>query len=295
MRAKGGILVIFAIKIMIVGLALGLTGCSKRPSYVLSPNKMAQVMADLHIGEAVVENNHAAFSTDSAKMALKQSIFARNGIDQQKFDTSMVWYAHNMDKYMDVCDREIKLLEKRNANAGTLILEMAMSMGGDSVDVWGGSRYAVISDRFPTKSLSFDIKLDENMDSGDYYIWRMKLVDADGAQVQWTMLANYADSTCDYLSTNTATRGWNEMSFYTDSTRQIERLRGLVSPSSPTNKVIYIDSIQLIRKRVDRQKYNSRYRQRLYRELYEKAKEKAVAEMDSIKVMPLPGDAHPGS
>lgn len=261
-----------------------LTGCSKRPSYVLSQKKMAEVMADIHIGEAVVEMNHVAFNTDSAKMALKQSIFAKHGITQEKFDTSMVWYAHHMDKYMDVCDREIKLLESRNANAGSLMLEMAMSLEGDSVDVWGGSRYAIISDRFPTKSLVFDIPHDENMDSGDYYIWRLKLIDVDDAQVNWTFMANYADSTCEYLSQSTTSKGWNEVSFFTDSTRLTTRIRGMVTTSSLKSDVIYIDSIQLLRKRVDRQKYSGKYRQRTYPELYDKKPIAPVKEQDSIKI-----------
>lgn len=242
---------------------------------------MATVLADLHIGEAVVEMNHRDFATDSAKMLLKESIFLSNGITQEKFDTSMVWYAHNMDKYMDVCEREIKILEKRNANAGFLIREMAMSMDGDSVDVWGGSRYAVISDRFPTRNLCFDISVDENMDSGDIYIWRLKLIDVEDAQVQWSLLANYADSTCEYLTALTTQKDWNEVTFMTDSTKRIARIRGMFSPTSKLNSTIYIDSIQLLRKRVNPQKYSSRFRQRIYPELYQRTEK--LANRDTLQ------------
>ncbi len=244
---------------------------------MLNQADMAEVMADLHVGEAVVEMNHHEYRTDSSKMALRQAIFDRHGIDQEKFDTSLAWYAHHMDKYMDVCDREIKILEDRNANAGSLMLEMAMSVGGDSVDVWGGARHAIISDRFPNHNLVFDFKADENMEIGDYYIWRLKLIEAEDAHVQWTLLANYSDSTCEYVNTNTTTKGWNELSFFTDSTKQLQRLRGTATPTSNTINAIYVDSIQLIRKRLDSQKYSGKFRQRTYKELYPQNKAQTIA------------------
>ncbi len=242
--------------------------CTRRPGYVLSTDKMSKVLADLHVAEAVVEISPSKFSTDSMKMLLKQSVYAANGVTSEQFDTSMVWYGHHMDKYIDVLDKEIALLEKRDRAAGVLAREENMSMAGDSVDLWGGSSFVAISDRYPTRTVPFNILIDENCESGDMYTWRIKVIESERPSINWTFAANYADSTIEVLSQTTSQAGWNEVTFITDSTRTLTSLRGQFMPvkDDEKSKVVYIDSIQLVRKRLDATKYQQRYRQRSFKE-----------------------------
>ncbi len=244
-----------------------LAGCSSRPGYVLSESKMSSVLADMHMAESVVEMSPSRFGNDSLKMLLKQSVYAAHGITQEDFDTSLVWYGHHMDKYIDVLDKEIALLEERDRKAGAQAREAGMSMAGDSVDLWSGSPYLVLSDRYPSMAVPFEVAIDDNCEPGDRYTWRIKVIDNERPNINWIIAANYADSTIEVLTANTMLAGWNEVTFITDSTRTLTALRGQFLPVLEDNEnTMYVDSIQLVRKRVDPDQYGRRYRQRSFKE-----------------------------
>lgn len=227
---------------------------------------MSEVLAELHVAEAVVDMTPSRFSTDSLKMLLKQSVFASHGVTSEQFDTSLVWYGHHMDKYIEVLDAEIALLEKKDRAAGSVAA--SMSVAGDSVDLWGGSPCLALSDRYPSMAVPFSLTIDENSEPGDQYTWRIKVLESERPNINWTIAANYSDSTIEVLTMNTAQSGWNEATFLTDSTRTLTSLRGQFAPVlQEGSRVVYIDSIQLVRKRVDATRYPQRYRQRTYKHL----------------------------
>ncbi len=230
---------------------------------------MAEVMADMYIAESVVEMNRHQYVTDSSRRMLKQSVLAMHGYNSDDFDTSMVWYGHNYSQYVDVFDRTIKILEKKSAQAGTALMEANASFFGDSVDVWTGAPFLKVSSRDPSKYVKFEIECDENSEPGDIYTWRVKLVDDQARSVRWFMLANYSDSTTEYLNSSTSSMGWNEMTFVTDSTRNLTDMGGYfeIVPDGDRDldkiKDIWLDSISLVRKRVNSEMYETnRYKLR---------------------------------
>lgn len=243
--------------------------CTRTPSHVIDPDDMAEVLADMYIAESVVDLNRHQYVTDSSRRLLKQSVLAMHGYDSEDFDTSMVWYGHNYSEYVDVYDRTIKILEKKSAQAGTALMEANASFYGDSVDIWSGAPFLKINRRIPSGFVRFKIEGDENSEPGDIYSWRVKLVDDQARSVRWFMLANYSDSTTEYLNSSTSSMGWNEMTFVTDSTRTLEDMSGYfeIVPDRELdlNKVndIWLDSISLVRKRVNPEIYSTnRYRLR---------------------------------
>ena len=114
--------------------------------------------------------------------------------------------------------------------------------------------------------MSFEMGADDNQEPGDTYTWRVKLDDSDVSSIRWVILAQYNDSTSDYLNTTTSTLGWNEVRFTTDSTKTIKAFKGYFEPlsehgnlsngNSKTNRPIWIDSISLIRRRVNPDMYS---------------------------------------
>lgn len=248
-------------------LLLCLASCNGIPSYVVGPKKMSEVLADMHTAEAVIDMRHNQYPNDSTKLALKQSVFEANGITQRDFDTSLVWYAHHMDKYIDLYQRTIEILEKRSAQAGSLAMAVSMSMAGDSVNVWGASPFILLTDKLPSRMVTFDISADENWEPGDSYVWRIKLIDGEGSNVNWNITANYTDSIVEFISLNTTMQGWNEITFISDSTKQMQRLRGAFEATNDNKPMLWVDSIQLLRKRLNPQTYRLRHRQRAYPDL----------------------------
>jgi hypothetical protein len=52
-----------------------------------------------------MENNHATFSDSARKADLLNSIFQKHKIDKAVFDSSLVWYSNNLDKYIKVNEK----------------------------------------------------------------------------------------------------------------------------------------------------------------------------------------------
>ena len=88
-------------------VALLVISCSSVPGYVIPPKKMAELLADIHIGESVVDLNRADYRTDSTKAIMLQSVLAHHGVTKQELDTSFDWYGHNISYYMEVYDKTI--------------------------------------------------------------------------------------------------------------------------------------------------------------------------------------------
>ncbi len=260
-------------------LALGLMtiSCRRTPSGVISPDDMSALLADMHVAESVVDLNNSEYSSDSMKRVLKESVLEHHGVTQAEFDTSLVWYGHHLDMYIKVYDDVIARLEARNSELGTAIMQSAITMAGDSVDVWPGLRYAIFDNRSLSRYVTFDIERDENWEKGDVYTWRMKLLDKDNLNINWTVLAEYDDNQIETLTASSGNSDWNEVIFAADSSKIPVRIKGYaeVRPARAysqhqkdrlsrlgNNLTVNIDSLSLIRKRYndDSYRYHSRVR-----------------------------------
>ena len=237
------------------------TGCSKVPSHVIQPDDMADLMADIHIGESVIEVNRTIYYNDSLKQLLKQSIYEKHGVDQSKVDTSFDWYGHNISEYMSVYEKTIEILERRISETGNRIKAEMVSIAGDSVDVWGGAQFMKFNDLMPSPLLTFGLDKDNNMEKGDYYTWRAKFFN-NLESTKWVIAVNYSDKNIEYQVSDVLGDGWKELSFYTDSNRQVEHISGYLVSAPKTSASMWVDSIMLVRNRFSPEKYSLRYRQK---------------------------------
>lgn len=238
-------------------------GCRRTPSYVIPPDKMAEVMADIHIGESVVESNYAKYQSDSLKMLLKQSILAKHGYTLKDLDTSFMWYGYDLDTYKDIYDRTIEILEKRLEDDGVVeIKKKTHTVAGDSVDIWDKSRFLISKETSPSTLLTFSYKHQPEWTKGDVYTLRAKFINVTG-QPAWTLSADYPDGSFEVLSSRFSGDGWHEISFITDSVTIPLRVYGNINLEKRSVPLL-VDSIQFIRKNFDPDKYPEKIRQRKY-------------------------------
>ena len=81
------------------------SACSNRPSNVLSESKMEKVLYDVYLAEAEIDNNYAAFSTDSVrKQKLLNSVLKKHKITEAALDTSLAWYSGHLESYFKIND-----------------------------------------------------------------------------------------------------------------------------------------------------------------------------------------------
>lgn len=244
-----------------------LVACSKVPSSVIQPEDMAQLMADVHTADAFLDYNRLTFPSDSDRQRVRQSVLAAHGVSQQQLDSAFGWYGRNITFYMDVYDRTIQILETRLTETGNRIAAAALSVAGDSVDVWADPRAFTISSRTPTRFISFTFDADQNSAPGDYYIWRAKFINNRNA-AHWTIAAHLPDGAIAYNSSSFEGDGWQEISFQTDSTAPPSSFFGYLALAPSDNTQIVIDSIELIRKRINPDTYQRRYSTRIIKDYF---------------------------
>ena len=149
-------------------VALSLAGCSSRPEGVIEQSTMVDLMADMHKAEAVIDMNSSAFSNDSLKKAMRQSVMMKHGVTQAQFDTTLVWYGHHAKEYDEMYE---DVLAKLNEEAQELsdvkgpVLREGLAQvkrypsAGDSADVWSKRRVWVISNSGADENtILFDFK-----------------------------------------------------------------------------------------------------------------------------------------
>lgn len=232
-----------------------LPACSGRPSEVMSKEEMAQFLADLHTGESVVETSSRSFPTDSTRRVLLQALYKKHGVTREQVDSSFSWYGYHIEKYMEVYDRTVEILEERLDKAQEIAgasasgsSEITVNLQGDSVDVWPGFRWRRFSANMPNDQITFNISTDNNWERGDVYTLRTKFLD-NHAPVVFTIAAEYTDGRREYISATQPGDGWHEIRFALDSARSAQRVYGIISYTPARNETVFIDSISLYRTR----------------------------------------------
>lgn len=270
-----------------IALGLLVCACSKVPGGVIPPDRMAELLADFHIGEAVVDMNRGEFYNDSLRQLYKQSVYARHGVTSEEVDSSFAWYGRHMSEYMEVYDKTIEILDHRLIETGNRIAaEAALSIAGDSVDVWPNARFITFNELMPSRMATFSFSNDENWERGDSYTWRAKFFN-NTENLCFTIVAEYTDGTVEIATKNFSADGWNEIVFNTDSTLTANRIFGFIDGVSRPGTSLRTDSMEMIRKRVNHDVAPNRYNIRTFKKLGEVIdtplpSEQKEAETDSI-------------
>jgi len=244
-------------------ILLAVVSCDSTPDHVIPPEKMARLLADIHIGESVIDANRNQYANDSLKKELKQSVFCKHNVTAQQVDTSFVWYGHNIEKYIEVYDRVIEIIEDDMANI-KVTDGVQLAVAGDSADAWSGTRYRILDKSMVSNIISFAIDKDDNWEKGDIYEWRMKRISGETPLIS-TIAVDYADGTSEYINASKPKEGWQEIILCTDSSKTPMRVYGIAQVNLRDNERVYVDSISLIRTRFNKEKYMRRYNQKKFR------------------------------
>lgn len=222
------------------------SACQKQPEGILSTEEMASLMADIHLGEAVIDYNYGEFPNDSTRMILKQSIYHAHGVDAATVDTSFVWYGNHIEEYITVYNRTIEIIQDRQRDYASAA-NAQIAIAGDSVDVWNGIHHIVVNSNMPSNILAFSIKPDSTWQKGDGYMLRYKPVNTQ-AQIKSKLLVDYSNGITHYVDASFLDRINNSIKLPIDSTLTPLRVYGYLE--LPAGSSAYeIDSIALIRMR----------------------------------------------
>lgn len=275
-------------------LVWSLLSCDRTPSGVLSVNEMGDLIVDMQLAEAYIESHMQDFTDDSSKLVVKQSIFKKYGITQQDYDSSLVWYAHNMDSYIKAHDRAVGKLQsmqqkaiksKDDSNIGQdmeLTMEgtngampprsrqiknpslkkMGASTKGDSADLWDAPRCYLLAQGAKRGFITFDVRPDVNRQPGDRYQLSYKLA-RGGNEFKVSLNIDYTDGATAQITRGTYSDGWVAIDIQSDTARQVRRVYGYVSYDIKPGQTAYVDSLMLLRTHLSKSNYGYINAQRL--------------------------------
>ena len=277
-------------------LALSLISCDKTPHGVLSVNDMADLIADLQLAEAYIETHSADYDTDSSKLVLKQSVFKKHGITARDYDSSLVWYAHNMEDYTKAHDKAVGILQKRYdkiktgdnsmpeemiAGPGDLqgmpshnaqprgpapvkrMKKLSTDAASDTTDLWQGPRSYMLTQGAQRGFITFDIQPDANKQRGDRYQLAYKL-SRGGNEFKVSLNVDYTDGGTAQITRGTNSDGWVTIDVQSDSARQVRRIYGYLSYDMKRGHTAYVDSLTLMRTHFNKSNYGFIHAQRLF-------------------------------
>ena len=117
------------------------SACDKTPDHVIESEKMEDLLIDIHRAEVYMENDRYIAGSKDAQDSIKNSIFAKHSITKADFDTSMVWYGKNLDKFIEIYNNVIIRLQSEDNRLLALINEKSdmytgITRSGDTVDIW---------------------------------------------------------------------------------------------------------------------------------------------------------------
>jgi len=249
-------------------------GCNKAPGGVIPESDMVHVLAEFAKAEALIEQSPNKFPDDSSKLALKQSILKKYDADLEMYDSSLVWYAHNLKLYSELHDKAVILLEKEgniehddngpskddifNMNkdiAGQTIKRIYPSTG-DSANLWKEPQHWLLTSAMQRGYITYDYKPDPETRPGDIYSLNLKAINASGNNIKIMMAVDYIDGTTGYINRTITVNGWSSYDLQCDTSRIVKRVYGFLCFSIKPQRVAFIDSIYLLRTHLDPIKYN---------------------------------------
>ena len=278
-------------------LVLSLTSCDKTPRGVLSVNDMAELIVDLQLADAYIESHSSDYESDSSKLVMKQSVLKKHGVSREQYDTSLVWYAHNMDDYIKAHDKAVSLLKERYdkldtkhgreddqilaagedrqngpthevmpggpaPQRGKHLKRLGTDVQGDTVDLWKGRRCYALTSGPQRGFITFDMPPDANKRSGDRYQLGYKLYRGTG-EFKVSLSVDYTDGSTAQMARGSNSNGWITIDLQTDTARKVRRIYGYVSYDIKRGQLAYVDSLTLMRTRMNPGNYGLINGQRL--------------------------------
>lgn len=256
---------------MIVVAAL-FTGCDSTPSGIINQDDMAHVLADFAKADMLIEENPDMFPSDSSKLMLKQSILSKYDADMAMYDSSLVWYAHNLKVFSKVHDKAIEILEKESNNGAPVHtatrdgnfaingqnnrVRRTFPNSGDSANVWKEPQQWMLTNAVRSGYIKFDYPAGNDSRKGDKYALCFKMINTGNA-VTMLVAIDYHDGCTSYINRTAQANGWIENAIQGDTSKVIKRIYGFIKYKTRPLGITFIDSTYLLRTHLDPGSYST--------------------------------------
>lgn len=228
-----------------------LTTCSKVPDHIIPEKKMQELVIDMHLAEALMTSDYKKYNNDSIKKSVYQSVFVKHKITQAEYDSSLVWYAQNLDLYLKVYDRAKIDVEERINDLGDVQAIASPSSNQDSINIWPRRSSLQLTPQSQFNGVVFDISPDVNYSSGSSFVLGMKVWGLMNGSKSYPEIRISADQGDTIITSNQIITkdGYKEIVVKSLPTKQIKRVYGSIrlDNTDSTYYKIYMDSLNLMK------------------------------------------------
>jgi hypothetical protein len=161
---------------LIASLLLVLASCSNRPKGVLNQEDMANILTDMHKLDGALVERGIMFSNDSTKMKYYNFVFAKYSISKANFDSSLVWYTKNPQKFNNIYNKVLLnlSLQEKEVKSGKYHFIDSVELAKAKSEIWKKrTKYSLTKDSTRTR-LDFEV-FDPSLLYGDVFILRFLL------------------------------------------------------------------------------------------------------------------------
>ncbi len=152
-------------------LVLVLFSCTGRPSNVLAPDKMEQVLYEYHLAKALADQNK--YEQRYRTPLYIQDVLDKNGVTLAEFDSSMVWYSRRLPELSEMYKSVSTRLEGEKTVLDSLVIKRfetkITTLPGDTVDIWSWKRAYRFTGAPLNNYFYYSLQADDNFKKGDTF------------------------------------------------------------------------------------------------------------------------------
>lgn len=104
-------------KLLFLFFGLLLISCNEKPLGVLEPDKMVDLMVDMHLAEGLMHINPKSYKTKKQKLEVYYDVFQKHDITKADMDSSLNYYLADASQYKEIYNEVIAQLETMHLEA----------------------------------------------------------------------------------------------------------------------------------------------------------------------------------
>lgn len=228
-------------------MVLLMPGCIKRPKGVLSEKETIDLLTDMQLAEAYL-NNKGPSIPDSVRKAIGEGVLLKHGVTREQLDKTLAYYGENADEYATLFDKVDKRIEARRKKLSGQMPTENISEN----DIWPFSPFTLFSRNQSTDGLVFSLTGDA-LQPGDRLEWKMRLNNIQQADA--LLGVEYVDGSSTYIKRNIGGSKQINITLQSDTGKIIKRIFGYFNVGR-FSLPLWADSISLNRTPYDSTNYS---------------------------------------
>lgn len=120
-------------------MSMLISSCQNRPKEVLNRKRMEQLMYDVYIAEATIDNDLDFFDSPEKKEAYINKVFSEHNVTQTQWDTSLSWYSDRIDLYLKMNDSVKTRIKRVQTEVESKIRQINIKKSEQNLEIYSKS------------------------------------------------------------------------------------------------------------------------------------------------------------